>query len=57
MRETACSTPDPNHLRIASETDDLEYEYEPGISLADLEFGRAADESTRDLAAVFARQG
>jgi len=59
-RETTCSTPDldpgdPSHSAV-SDADDLEYEYEPGISLADLEFGREEDATTRALAIIFARQ-
>ena len=53
--ESSCSTPDRFPDRQASENDDLEYEYEPGISLSNLEFGRSGEESTSDLAMVFAR--
>ena len=54
--DTACSTPDPDQNGLALDTDDLEYEYEPGISLSNLEFGRSnEDQISNDLATVFAR--
>ncbi len=55
LGESACSTPDPGQTLPASDTDDLEYEYEPGISLSNLEFGRSVDIQASDLATVFAR--